>query len=149
MVSVNFYNYNGDIRVINKTLPTPVNIPCELRKSFNVLTPTLLVRRTTPPNFNYCKIDSLGRFYSITDVKFIGNFTYEISLKVDVLKTYETAILQTKARVTETDNANPYISNRENVFNRVPNFEKVEFPNKNLLDENGQIVMVTLKGTNN
>ena len=149
MVSVNFYNYKGDIRVINKTLPTPVNIPCELRKSFNVLTPTLLVRRTTPPNFNYCNIDSLGRFYSITDVKFIGNFTYEISLKVDVLKTYETAILQTKARVTETDNANPYISNRENVFNRVPNIEKVEFPNKQLLDENGQIVMVTLKGTNN
>lgn len=148
MVSVNFYNYNGDIRVINKTLSNPVNIPCELRKSFNVLTPTLLVR-TTLHNFNYCKIDSLGRFYSITDVKFIGNHTYEISLKVDVLKTYETAILQTKARVTETDNANPYISNRENVFNRVPNFEKVEFPNKNLLDENGQIVMVTLKGTNN
>lgn len=149
MVSVNFYNYNGDIRVINKKLPNPVNIPCELLKSFNVLTPTLLIRRTTPPKFNYCKIDNLGRFYSITDVKFVGNYTYEIYLKVDVLKTYETAILQTKARVTETDNANPYISNRENVFNRVPNFEKVEFPNKKLLDENGQIVMVTLKGTNN
>lgn len=149
MVSVNFYNYKGDIRVINKTLPDPVNIPCELRKSFNVLTPILLVRRTTPLNFNYCKIDSLGRFYSINDVKFVGNFTYEISLKVDVLKTYEKAILQTKARVTETDNANPYISNRDDVYNRVPNFEKVEFPNKNLLDENGQIVMVTLKGTNN
>ena len=64
-------------------------------------------------------------------------------------KTYETEILQTNARVIETDNANPYISNRDNVYNRTPNFEKVEFPNKKLLDENGQIVMITLKGTNN
>ena len=149
METIHFYNYKGDMKVINKNLSTPTNINCELRKSFDVLHPSLIVRLPTTPNFNYCKIDSLKRFYSVDSVKFVGNFTYEIFLSVDVLKTYETEILQTKARVIETDKANPYISNRENVFNRVPNFEKVEFPNKKLLDEQGQIVMVTLKGTNN
>ena len=149
METIHFYNYKGDMKVINKNLSTPTNINCELRKSFDVLHPSLIVRLPTNTTFNYCKIDSLKRFYSVDSVKFIGNFTYEIFLSVDVLKTYETEILQTKARVIETDKANPYISNRENVFNRVPNFEKVEFPNKKLLDEQGQIVMVTLKGTNN
>ena len=146
MVSVNFYNYNGDIRVINKTLPTPVNIPCELRKSFNVLTPTLLVRRTTPPNFNYCKIDSLGRFYSITDVKFVGNYTYEIYLKVDVLKTYENEIFAATATTTESDNPNKHISTRTNVYDRTPNYEKINFPQKGLFNKDGSIIMITIKG---
>lgn len=149
METIHFYNYNGDSKVINKNLSSPTDIDCTLWKTFDVLHPVLLVRLQEPPTFNYCKIDSLKRFYSVDSVKFIGNFTYEIFLSVDVLKTYETEILQTKARVIETDKANPYISNRESVFNRTPNFEKVEFPNKKLLDENGQIVMVTLKGTNN
>lgn len=149
METIHFYNYKGDMKVINKNLSTPTNINCELRKSFDVLHPSLIVRLPTTPAFNYCKIDSLKRFYSVDSVKFIGNLTYEIFLSVDVLKTYETEILQTKARVIETDKANPYISNRESVFNRVPNFEKVEFPNKKLFDEQGQIVMITLKGTNN
>ena len=149
METIHFYNYNGDMKVINKTLSNPTEIVCEIRKAFDVLHPTLIVRLQAPPTFNYCKIDSLKRFYSVDGVKFIGNFTYEIFLSVDVLKTYETEILQTKARVIETDKANPYISNRENVFNRTPNFEKVEFPNKKLLDEKGQIIMITLKGTDN
>lgn len=149
METIHFYNYNGDSKVINKNLSSPTDLDCTLWKTFDVLHPVLLVRLKTAPTFNYCKIDSLKRFYSVDSVKFIGNFTYEIFLSVDVLKTYETEILSTKARVIETDKANPYISNRESVFNRVPNFEKVEFPNKKLFDENGQIVMITLKGTNN
>ena len=149
METIHFYNYNGDNKVINKNLSSPTDLDCTLWKIFDVLHPVLLVRLQAPPTFNYCKIDSLKRFYSVDSVKFIGNFTYEIFLSVDVLKTYETEILQAKARVIETNKANPYISTRESVFNRTPNFEKVEFPNKNLLDENGQIVMVTLKGTNN
>lgn len=147
METIHFYNYNGDSKVINKNLSSPTDIDCTLWKTFDVLHPVLLVRLQVPPTFNYCKIDSLKRFYSVDSVKFIGNFTYEIFLSVDVLKTYATEILQAKARVIETDKANPYISNRESVFNRTPNFEKVEFPNKNLLDENGQIVMVTLQGS--
>lgn len=147
METIHFYNYNGDNKVINKNLSSPTDIDCTLWKTFDVLHPVLLVRLQTAPTFNYCKIESLKRFYSVDSVKFIGNFTYEIFLSVDVLKTYETEILQTKARVIETDKANPYISNRESVFNRTPNFEKVEFPNKKLLDENGQIVMVTLQGS--
>lgn len=149
METIHFYNYNGDNKVINKNLSSPTDLDCTLWKTFDVLHPVLIVKIQKTPTFNYCKIDSLTRFYSVDRVKFIGNFTYEIFLSVDVLKSYETEILQAKARVNETDKANPYISNRESVFNRTPNFEKVEFPNKNLLDENGQIVMVTLKGTNN
>ena len=147
METIHFYNYNFDYKVINKNLSSPTDFDCTLWKTFDILHPVLLVRLQAPTTFNYCKIDSLKRFYFVDSVKFIGNSTYEIFLSVDVLKTYETEILQAKARVVETEKANPYISIRENIYNRIPNFEKVEFPNKKLLDENGQIVMITLQGS--
>ena len=80
-------------------------------------------------------------------VSFEGNNAYELTLRVDVLKTYETEILAATGRVTESDNPDPYISNRETVYKRPPYFEKVPFANTGLLNETGGIIMVTLKGT--
>jgi hypothetical protein len=82
-------------------------------------------------------------------VSFEGNNAYELVLRVDVLKTYETQILAATGRTSEADNPNPYISNRETVFDRQPNFEKVPFANTGLLNETGGIIMVTLKGNDN
>lgn len=80
-------------------------------------------------------------------VSFEGNNAYELALRIDVLKTYESEILAATGRVSESDTPNPYISNRETVYNRTPNFEKVPFTETGLLNENGGIIMVTLKGT--
>ena len=66
-----------------------------------------------------------------------------------MLKSYESEILQASATVTKTDNPDKYASNRETVYNRKPKFEKVEFPNKNLLNDTGTIIMVTIKGSLN
>lgn len=79
-------------------------------------------------------------------VSFEGNHAYELSLRVDVLKTYESEILAATGRVTESDNPDPYISNRESVYNRTPNFEKVAFANTGLFKEDGSIIMITIKG---
>ena len=68
-------------------------------------------------------------------------------MSVDVLKSYESEIMNATATVRETDNPDKYASNRETVYNRKPKFEKVEFPNKNLLNDTGTIIMVTIKGT--
>ena len=79
-------------------------------------------------------------------VSFEGNNAYELALRVDVLKTYETQILAATGRVSESDNPDPYISNRESVFDRRAKFEKVEFENKDVFNEDGSIIMVTIKG---
>ena len=82
-------------------------------------------------------------------VSFEGNNAYELTLRVDVLKTYESEILAATGRVSESDNPDPYISNRETVYKCTPNFEKVPFANTGLLNETGGIIMVTLKGNDN
>lgn len=149
MTTINFYSYNGHPNTVNKQLGDFTAIEGDLRQTFDVLRPTVTLRKQPRPTFNYCYIPSLGRYYFVERVSFEGNNAYELSLRVDVLKTYESEILAATGRVTESDNPDPYISNRETVYKRTPNFEKVPFANTGLLNETGGIIMVTLKGNEN
>ncbi|UWI20464.1 MAG: major tail protein [Bacteriophage sp.] len=147
MTEINFYQYNGHPNTVNKQLGEYTAMQGDLRQTFDVLRPTVTLRKQPRPTFNYCYIPSFGRYYFVERVSFEGNNAYEISLRVDVLKTYETHIMEATGRVSEADNPDPYISTRETVYNRKPNFEKVPFTETGLLNETGGIIMVTLKGT--
>lgn len=147
MTKVILYKYDGHPNTVNKVLPDGREFTGHLKQDFNVTRPYLNLRSDSLPTYNYCYIEALGRYYFIQSVTYLGNQTYELSLTVDVLKTYETEILAATGRVTETDTPDPYISNRETVYKRQPNFEKVAFANTGLLNETGSIIMVTLKGT--
>lgn len=149
MTTINFYSYNGHPNTVNKHLGEFTAIEGDLRQTFDVLRPTVTLRKQPRPTFNYCYIPSLGRYYFVDRVSFEGNNAYELTLRADVLKTYESEILAATGRTSEADNPNPYISNRETVFDRQPNFEKVPFANTGLLNETGGIIMVTLKGNDN
>lgn len=149
MTTINFYSYNGHPNTVNKQLGEFTAIEGDLRQTFDVLRPTVTLRKQPRPTFNYCYIPDLGRYYFVDRVSFEGNNAYELTLRVDVLKTYETEIFAATGRVSESDNPDPYISNRETVYKRTPNFEKVPFANTGLLNETGGIIMVTLKGNDN
>ena len=88
----------------------------------------------------------LGRYYFIDSIKFLSRDKATLKLSVDVLKSYEHIILKASARVKQTDDPDTYSSNREIIYNRKPNFEKIEFPNKNLFNDTGTMIMVTIKG---
>lgn len=149
MATINFYNYNGHPNTVNKQLGEFTAIEGDLRQTFDVLRPTVTLRKQPRPTFNYCYIPDLGRYYFVDRVSFEGNNAYELVLRIDVLKTYESEILAATGRVSESDNPDPYISNRETIYKRTPNFEKVPFANTGLLNETGGIIMVTLKGNDN
>lgn len=146
MTTINFYSYNGHPNTVNKQLGDFTAIDGDLRQTFDVLRPTVTLRKQPRPTFNYCYIPDLGRYYFVERVSFEGNNAYELALRIDVLKTYETEILAATGRVTESDNPDPYISNRESVYKRTPNFEKVAFTNTGLFKEDGSIIMITIKG---
>lgn len=149
MTTVILYNYDGHPNTVNKVLGEGMRFNGHLKQDFDVTRPYLNLRSGKMPTYNYCYIEALGRYYFIQAVTYIGNQTYELSLSVDVLKTYESEILAATGTVTETDTPDPYISNRETVYKRQPNFEKVAFSEKGLLNENGNIIMITLKGNEN
>lgn len=151
MVTLNLYQYSGKPNVINKTLPAATQYNGLLYDSQNVLTPFVRIRKTDgvtfePTFFNYAEISDLGRFYFVTDTIIENTNVIRLNLKLDVLKTYATEILASTATITQRENANAYISNRENVYSIVPNFSKIDFSVNSPFDENGNIIMVTLKG---
>lgn len=146
MTTIKFYSYNGHPNTVNKQLGDFTAIEGDLRQTFDVLRPTVTLRKQPRPTFNYCYIPDLGRYYFVDRVSFEGNNAYELTLRVDVLKTYETEILAATGRVSESDNPDKYVSNRNTVYSRVPHFVKAEFSNKGLLNDSGTMVMITIKG---
>lgn len=145
MIKIKTFVYNGKPNDVNKTLHANEEYMGVLNATCNVLTPVIRFRTRTPVTFNYVYIESLNRYYFVSEKQQDGDIC-TVRLRVDVLVTYKDIILNSTATLTKSENGNKYLSNRSNVFDVRPNIQKVDFPNKNLLNSEGQIIMVTIKG---
>ena len=145
MIKIKTYIFNGKPNEVNKTLQENAEYTGVLNATFNVLTPVVRFRTRTPVMFNYVYIESLNRYYFVSEKQQDGDIC-TVRLRVDVLFTYKDIILNSTATLTKSENGNKYLSNRSNVFDVRPNIQKVDFPNKNLLNSEGKIIMVTIKG---
>lgn len=145
MIKIKTFIYDGEPNAVNKTLQANEEYTGVLNATFNVLTPVVRFRTRTPVTFNYVYIESLNRYYFVSDKQQDGDIC-TVHLRVDVLFTYKDIILNSTATLTKSENGNKYLSNRSNVFDVRPNIKKVDFPNKNLLNSDGQIIMITIKG---
>lgn len=146
MITVTLYQYNGNKNTIKKKLSNGIDCLGAIREQTNVLNPVITIRVNDVVNVNYCYIPTLKRYYFIDDITYIASDKAVLKLRVDVLKSYENEILSATGTVTQTDKPDKYSSNREIIYNRKPNFEKIEFPNKNLFNDTGTMIMVTIKG---
>lgn len=145
MIKIKTFNFDGKPNEVNKTLQENEEYTGLLNVSFNVLTPVVRFRTSTPVTFNYVYIESLHRYYFVSEIRQDGDIC-TVSLRVDVLFTYKDKILSSSGILTQGENVNKYLSNRNNVVDVRPNVRKLDFPNKELLNETGSIVMVTIKG---
>ncbi len=145
MIKIKTFIYNGKPNAINKTLQENEEYTGVLNATFNVLTPVVRFRTRTPVRFNYVYIESLNRYYFVSELNQDGDIC-TVRLRVDVLQTYKEKILASSATLTKGENVNRYLSNRSNVVDVRPQFRKLDFPNKELINETGSIIMVTIKG---
>lgn len=145
MIKIKTFIYDGKPNAVNKTLQANKEYTGVLISTFNVLTPVVRFRTRTPVSFNYVFIESLNRYYFVSELNQDGDIC-TIRLRVDVLQTYKEKILASSATLTKGTNVNKYLSNRSNVVDVRPNFRKLDFPNKELINETGSIIMITIKG---
>lgn len=145
MIKIKTFIYDGKPNAVNKTLQENEEYTGVLNGTFNVLTPVVRFRTRTPVSFNYVFIKSLNRYYFVSELNQDGDIC-TVHLRVDVLQTYKEKILASSATLTKGANVNKYLSNRSNVVDVRPNFRKLDFPNKELINETGSIIMVTIKG---
>lgn len=139
------YNYNGEPNRVNKTLQENEEYTGVLNTTFNVLTPVVRFRTRTPVTFNYVYIESLNRYYFVSEKQQDGDIC-TVYLRTDVLMTYKDKILDSIGTLTKGANVNKYASNRENNYDLRPKLKKLNFPNTGLFSDKDNIIMVTIKG---
>lgn len=146
MVAIDLYTYTGRENAVNKTLTNPTTIEGLMRDTVNVSQPVIRLKHTGVFDYNYCFVRELNRYYFITSYNVIDNTQIELRLRIDVLKTYEDAIMGATGTVIERSDANKFISLRRQVFDARPSVEHIDFPQQDLFDKDGYIIMVTLNG---
>lgn len=149
-MQITLYKYSGKSNVINKTLHSGVNVDGTIKDTANTITPQIRLRaKETLSNiksFNYVYIAAFNRYYFVENCEIISTDICIVSLRVDVLKTYENEIKASTATITERENANKFISSRANIHDIRPQFARIDFSVNAPFDENGAIIMITLKG---
>lgn len=114
------YNVDDGDNVINKTLPVPVEIDIRLSSDVDVISPEIRLRNITGvdyDDFNYAYIDVLGRYYFIDKLGRVSANDNILYLSCDVLETYKTEILNSKARVMRNLKTGDYMAG--NVDNNI------------------------------
>lgn len=100
-MNLNLFKTDDSDNVINKTLTNKLNITINLKRDVDIISPRLIIRNTQAINinaFNYCQIEELNRFYFIRSINNMGGNLWEVICECDVLETYKTDIISSRAR---------------------------------------------------
>lgn len=115
MLSVILIHNSSPVEKIGKTLTTGESLSCVLKDDTSILRPVLEIRTSNNvASYNYMYIQEFGRYYFINDIKSVNNNVWEISVHVDVLETYKTAILANDAVIKrQRSQYNLYLDDNE------------------------------------
>lgn len=103
------FTSTSDENVIGKTLVKDTEIEIKFKRTNDIMTPQILLRSTTEIKSNYAYLEKLHRYYFVDKVELLTNGLYRLYLRVDVLETYKSDILESYAVITEHEqNINPY-----------------------------------------
>lgn len=114
-MTVILYKYDGIRNKINKTLENGLSIQDVIIKNdFDITTFDLMIKSSSyTPDYNYCYIQDLGRYYFIDSVECMNGTIYKIRVSVDVLKTYADEIKNISAIITKSENPDDNFVNCE------------------------------------
>lgn len=90
--NINLMLNTSDVNVVDKTVSILSTVSGTLKEQTSILTPTIKIQGSIPTSCNYFYISEFNRYYYITDISSITANVFEISGRVDVLKTYSSAI---------------------------------------------------------
>lgn len=119
--NVIFFTNKADKRVVNKSsyITRVDTMGGNFRDEIDLSYPIFTVKLDYVPNFNYCYIDTLDRYYYITKIRNLYNNLYEITCEIDVLMTYKSQILK----------STQYVSRQESTYNEFLIDDMVTFKN--------------------
>lgn len=142
MVTLELYKVTNQPNELNKTLNNAIIIDGVFRSEFDAID-VIVEIETNNYEFNYVYIQTLGKYYFLTNITHVNAKIIRLYLHCDVLMTYKTDILASSGLVTQGGNINPYYSNIESDNRQI--IRRVTFPYT--FNDTGNYVLVTI--TNN
>lgn len=112
-MDITLYSNNSDSKVLNKSLtPLGTVTGAVLKEYTSIINPVLQVTRSANViAANYVYIPDFGRYYYITNMEYQTNNIVAITLAVDVLYSFRTAILASEITAIRSSNHyNRYLS---------------------------------------
>lgn len=102
---IELYNNASEPKTINKLLSRIKQIEGNFRESVNIQDPDIMIESTVfNSDCNYIKIVDLDRYYFITSIESLRNNITILHCHIDVLKTYQTALLNCYGLINRAEN---------------------------------------------
>ena len=111
------------------------------------MSPSLQIQDIAVIGYNYCYIPDFGRYYYINDINALRANLFELSLGVDVLMTYASAIRNNSAIIDKAQSqgtAYKYINDGSWVNTNRMTQEVVNFSGG--FNDNGEFILITAGG---
>lgn len=142
MLALELYKVTNQPNELNKTLNNPITISGVFRTEIDCIDIVVEIESNSY-DYNYIFIQSLGKYYFVSNIVLVNAKITRLYLHCDVLMTYKTDILASHGLVIKGGVTNPYYSNVESESREVIN--RYNFPYT--FNDNGNYVLVTI--TNN
>ena len=138
--SIKLYTCNASPEQVDKSsgLTLVEDMTCEFKAEIDVLRPVITVKLTNSTTLskimtkvNYVYIAAFERYYYVTGIRGLYNDVAELSLEVDPLYSWKTAILAQKviiARTQDDEKFSLYLDDAVLKLYNNPNITTIEFP---------------------
>ena len=131
-ISITFYQNSSEPNRVNKTsyMTFVSTLSGEFKDEIDIMSPTILIETSDIPNYNYCYISTLGRYYFIDNYTIVRTGLIELELSVDLLMSYKDKILQQTAFInTQQNNYNDKIVDKNRAYEQGYTITEYSIPN--------------------
>lgn len=129
-MEITFYQNNAEPNRVDKTpyITEQIVMSGFLRDETSILNPVILIESEVIPNYNYCFISELNRYYYIDDIVSVRNGIWAISMSIDVLMSHKEKILNCSAFIDRNEKYSaPYSIDNERVIRQGTNIETYNY----------------------
>lgn len=117
-----------------------------LRGTTSVISPEIDLEIENPTGFNYAYIPDFGRYYFISDMVSVRAGLWKISMRVDVLMSFKSDILNSQGIIVDTESVNADAYQYHDSWNtKVKNKTDIISFSNGLL-ESGEYILITAGG---
>ena len=116
-MTLELMNTSSDKRYLSKSTSLIKKVTCKIKEGTSIINPTVIIKKLSDGHIrkcNYAHISEFGRYYFINDITEAPANQLEISMHVDVLKTYAAQIRGISTLILRQENVySPYYEDKE------------------------------------